>query len=133
MKDPMKTIAVINNPAMLKKLCNIEKLNKESDRGVMPQALMINMIAESACRIIEELTKIYYLVVIPQAVIDEIHYATTESTRQIFKKVLSTRKNIIISDKPCDDIFDFADNVYEEFGCSVDIIPYDIVLIKGEE
>ena len=133
MDDTLQTIAVINKSAILKKLrnINIEKSNQvivsqtEIDRNK-------NAIAESVCWIIEALTKIYYLVIIPKAVVDEIIDAATESTHLIFKRILSTY-NIIISDEPCDDIFDFAHNVYEEFKCSVDIIPYDIVLIKGEE
>lgn len=131
MDDTLQTIAVINKSAILKKLRNIEELNKLSNLVIIPQTEIDenkNMIAESICWIIEALTKIYYLVIIPQAAVDEINDAATESTYQIFKKVLST-SNVIISDKPCDDIYDFADNVYKEFGCSVDIIPYDMIMV----
>ena len=129
MDDTPQTIAVIDKSAMLKKLRNINI--EKSNQVIMPQTEIDenkNMIAESVCWIIEALTKIYYMVIIPKAVVDEINDAATESTHLIFKRILSTY-NIIISDKPCDDIYDFSDNVYKEFGCSVDIIPYNMILV----
>ena len=133
MDDTSKTIAVINKSAMLKKLRNI---NIEKSNQVIMSHTKIdenkNMIAESICWIIEALAKIFYLVIIPNAEVYEINDAAAELTHLIFKRILSTY-NVIISGTPCDDIYDFADNVYKEFGCSVDIIPYNMILVKGEE
>lgn len=125
--------AVIDKSVALKRLRSIEELGNEYHTEVISQTKIDrnkNRIAESACLIINRLRKRYRVVIIPQAVVNEINDAATQETRLIFKRVLSIC-NVIVSYKPCDDIFSFAANASEEYDCPVDIITYDTDTYPG--
>lgn len=133
-----KKVAVMNMPAILKRLQNIDNLSKECHmaslyNGVEYKDILTeindikDIIALSAWRIIKELSKEYFMIIIPRTAIDEINDAATESTRRILRSAL-LNCNVIITDYAYDnenEIFDFARNTSKKFKCPVDIITYD--------
>ncbi len=131
-----KKVAVISIPAVLKRLQNIDNLSKECHmaslyNGVECEDILTeinnikDIVALSAWRIIKELSKEYFMIIIPRTAIDEINDAATESTRRILRSAL-LNCNVIITDYTYDnEIFDFARNTSKKFKCPVDIITYD--------
>lgn len=122
-------IAVIDKSVMLKRLRSIEELNKESDPVIIPQTEIDKIkdtVVQSICQTIENLSEKYDTVVIPQTVVNEIRDTATKSIRLMLLDKALARHNVITSDKPCDDIFAFAQNVSQDFDSPVDIITGDI-------
>lgn len=127
-----KKVAVMNMPAILKRLQNIENLKSVVlYNGVECEDILTeindskDIVALSAWRIIKELSKEYFMIIIPRTVIDEINDVATESTRRILRSAL-LNCNVIITDYTYDnEIFDFARNTSKKFKCPVDIITYD--------
>lgn len=103
-------VAVIDTQAILKFLQRNDE-NKEDH-------------VQRVWQIIEDLSKVYTVVIIPMTAIGELNNATEQTKRQILKDVLS-KYNIIVRHYSSDNIFEFAKNAAIEFHCPVDIITCD--------
>lgn len=104
-----------------------EIVKKINENKVMP------MDVPAVCRIINELSRKYCVILIPQKVLNEIRSLSDISARQVLRYVLSNDK-VIIKDymykNECmnDDellVFDFAQHASKEFKCPVEVIACD--------
>lgn len=111
MKHKVETnVAVVDTSAILKFL-QINDKNKDIS-------------VQRVWHTIEDLSKMYTMVIIPKTAIDELNDATEQTKHQILRDSLS-RSNIIVRHYSSDDIFVFAKNAAIEFNCPVEIITCD--------